>query len=215
MEKVLPCAHAEALRSSISFVLDKYDHLFTPSECQLLSSYLVLSECARSIAARLLQRKTLWVTPHNVLKYITRDSPDSSEEEQQLKLINALRELSQQGFVTCLNDSLAFESAFEAMEVLCKVDDLLEVFKAICGTKYKGQRSGKEDLLSALRRNISTQKTCFGQPLISTFAKRFATYLTTRDNSEIAAFRVKEDVAILLRRVQRLSQVITLSPCDV
>eukprot|EP01031_Cornospumella_fuschlensis_P030572 gene30572-36945_t len=97
---------------------------------------------------------------------------------------------------------------------LCRNDELQELYKVVCGSKYQG-KSQKEEIIQSLKKHIETQRNYFGKSLKETFCSIAMKFFRKQENEEdiyLPHFRLVPNAAILLRRTQRLYQMTASLP---
>ena len=106
-------------------------------------------------------------------------------------------------------DVLSFELLWGAVEGSFNLEELADLHYSLTSAKSQGQ--GKAHLLSAIKKVVSTQRDIFGVALKDNFYKLMTKALRRRAKTPPMIVRLKPHIYSLLRRIQRLYQVRTLT----
>ena len=107
-------------------------------------------------------------------------------------------------------DVLSFELLWGAVEGSFNLEELADLHYSLTSAKSQGQ--GKAHLLSAIKKVVSTQRDIFGVALKDNFYKLMTKALRRKAKTTPPMIvRLKPHIYSLLRRIQRLYQVRTLT----
>lgn len=196
------CAYVTSLLLAVDFALDYNSHLFLEDELSVFKAYRSMSFHAMKVFTRLLGRRSTWIKAPSIVNYITDENPLDI-------LSTCIAELQKEKLVEYLHEVHNYEVMLRAVSGLCRNDELQEIYKLVCGSKYQG-KSQKDELVQSLKKHIETQRNYFGKSLKDTFCSIAMKFFRKRENegdTYLPHFRLVPEVAVLLRRAQRLYQV--------
>ncbi|RYH13422.1 hypothetical protein EON65_35700 [archaeon] len=200
------CAYVTSLLLAVDFALDYNSHLFLEEELHVYKMYRSMSFQAMKVFTRLLGRRSTWIKAPSIVNYVTDENPLDI-------LSTCIGELQQANLVECLHEVQNYQVMLQAVSSLCRNDELQEIYKLVCGSKYQG-KSQKDEILQSLKKHIETQRNYFGKSLKDTFSSIVMKFFRKRENEgemHLPHFRLVPDAAIMLRRAQRLYQVCTVN----
>lgn len=200
---MISCAYASALLEAVDFAVGKNINLFSPNELEILRQVQCLPYDSLRIFGRLLTRKSKWVKIVKLEEYLVKSCENTISAT-----IEATSALIQAGFMETLSSNNDFHAVWSIAESTFAFDDWIWLTHRLTGGKPKSGLK-KDDAIKILRKNIETQKTCFGTSL----KDRFLTTVRelTKQVHKSDWVRLSQDKMILLRRTQRLLQVIFYS----
>lgn len=195
----MQCAYVNAVTIAVNFALNKNHNLFTDAEVDLLSTFSTLPYNGQRIYARLLTRQSKWMKTSDFEKYVDKNLGTNVDPA----VATAIEALIARNYLNGINKHVEFETAWDAAVSSFVIPDWQAISSTLLGAKSKA--TNREELIQAIRRAIDTQKTFFGASQRDRFADIVCRHMLDTHNCSLV--RLCDEMALLIRRVQRLYQV--------